>query len=144
MSAHTAATPHKPAILAIILVSYVMIILDTSVVLTGLPKIHQELGFSDTGLAWVQSAYTLTFGGFLLLGARAGDILGRRAMLVAGLVLFTAASLLIGVAPSPAWMVVARAMQGLGAAVLAPSTSLISCCSCGPASSSSACQMRNV
>jgi EmrB/QacA subfamily drug resistance transporter len=113
---------YKTAILAIILVSYVMIVLDTSVVLTGLPNIHQELGFSDAGLAWVQSAYTVTFGGFLLLGGRAGDILGRRRMLIAGLILFTGASLAIGLAQSPAWMIGARAVQGLGAAILAPST----------------------
>ncbi|WP_136616373.1 MULTISPECIES: MFS transporter [Mesorhizobium] len=114
--------PHKTAILAIILVSYVMIVLDTSIVLTGLPKIHQGLGFTDAGLAWVQSAYTLTFGGFLLLGARAGDILGRRLMLIVGLALFTLASLAIGAAQSAAWMISARAIQGLGAAILAPST----------------------
>jgi len=74
----TGAAPHKAAILAIILASYVMIVLDTSIVLTGLPRIQSELGFSDTGLAWVQSAYTLTFGGLLLLAARAGDTFGRR------------------------------------------------------------------
>lgn len=113
---------NKRAILAIILVSYVMIVLDTSVVLTGLPKIHLELGFSDNGLAWVQSAYTLTFGGLLLLAARAGDIVGRRRMLVAGLALFTLASLAIGAAATPAQLVAARAVQGLGAAILAPST----------------------
>jgi MFS family permease len=92
---------HKSAILAIILVSYVMIVLDTSIVLTGLPKIHHDPGFSDTGLAWVQSAYTLTFGGFLLLAARAGDILGRRRMLVAGLALFTLASVASGYSAPP-------------------------------------------
>ncbi|MBV7537584.1 MFS transporter [Duganella sp. sic0402] len=113
---------NKRAILAIILASYVMIVLDTSVVLTGLPKIHLELGFSDSGLAWVQSAYTLTFGGFLLLAARAGDIVGRRRMLVAGLALFTLASLAIGAAATPVQLVIARAVQGLGAAILAPST----------------------
>jgi EmrB/QacA subfamily drug resistance transporter len=113
---------NKRAILAIILVSYVMIVLDTSVVLTGLPKIHLEMGFSDSGLAWVQSAYTLTFGGFLLLAARAGDVIGRRRMLVAGLALFTLASLAIGAAQTPAMLVLARAVQGLGAAILAPST----------------------
>jgi EmrB/QacA subfamily drug resistance transporter len=116
------SAPNKTAILSIILVSYVMIILDTSIVLTGLPRIHQDLGFSDSGLAWVQSAYTLTFGGFLLLSARAGDILGRRRMLIAGLALFTLASVAIGMARSPATMVAARALQGLGSAILAPST----------------------
>ncbi|MGX9713606.1 MFS transporter [Janthinobacterium lividum] len=116
------AAPHKAAILAIILVSYVMIVLDTSIVLTGLPKIHQELGFTDTGLAWVQSAYTLTFGGLLLLAARAGDVVGRRRLLQLGLALFTLASLAIGLAQSPAMMIAARAIQGVGAAILAPST----------------------
>ena len=102
------APPHKAAILAIILVSYVMIVLDTSIVLTGLPKIHQELGFTDTSLAWVQSAYTLTFGGLLLLAARAGDAYGRRRLLQLGLALFAVASLAIGLAQPPAMLVAAR------------------------------------
>ena len=113
---------NKEAILAIILVSYVMIVLDISVVLTGLPRIQHDLGFSEPDLAWVQSAYTLTFGGFLLLGARAGDILGRRRMLVSGLALFTVASLAIGLSFSASWMLAWRAIQGVGAAILAPST----------------------
>lgn len=113
---------NKTAILTIILVSYVMIVLDISVVLTGLPKIQQDLGFSDINLAWVQSAYTLTFGGFLLLGARAGDIFGRRRMFLVGLGIFTVASLAIGASFSATWMLVWRAIQGTGAAVLAPST----------------------
>jgi len=112
----------KQAILAIILVSYVMIVLDISVVLTGLPRIQHDLGFSETGLAWVQSGYTLTFGGLLLLGARAGDILGRRRMFVGGMAVFTLASLAIGLSPSAAWMLAWRAIQGVGAAILAPST----------------------
>ncbi|MBN8939903.1 MAG: MFS transporter [Rhizobiales bacterium] len=118
----TSPPSRRGAVLAIILMSYVMIVLDISVVLTGLPKIQQELNFSDAGLSWVQSAYTLTFGGFLLLGARAGDVLGRRRLFVAGLALFTVASVAIGFALSPWWMLVARAIQGLGAAILAPST----------------------
>ena len=116
------ATGNKSAILAIILVSYVMIVLDISVVLTGLPKIHHELGFSEANLAWVSSAYTLTFGGLLLLGARAGDLLGRRRMFIVGLAIFTAASLAIGASTTAAWMLAWRAIQGVGAAVLAPST----------------------
>lgn len=112
----------RAAVLAIILVSYVMIVLDISIVITGLPKILRELGFTDAGLSWVSNAYTLTFGGFLLLGARAGDIIGRRRMLVVGLAIFTIASMLIGLAQSPAWLISARAVQGLGSAVLAPST----------------------
>lgn len=118
----TAPQTHKTAILAIILISYVMIVLDISVVLTGLPKIHHELGFTDAGLAWVQSAYTLTFGGFLLLGARAGDILGRRRMFIVGMAIFTLASVAIGASQSSAWMLSWRAIQGLGSAILAPST----------------------
>lgn len=112
----------KSAILTIILVSYVMIVLDISIVLTGLPKIHAELGFTDAGLSWVSTAYTLAFGGFLLLGARAGDILGRRRMLLVGLAVFAAASLVIGLAETPAVLIAARGVQGLGSAILAPST----------------------
>jgi EmrB/QacA subfamily drug resistance transporter len=121
-SAPSTSPTNKTAILAIVLVSYVMIVLDISVVLTGLPKIHQDLGFSESNLAWVQSAYTLTFGGFLLLGARAGDILGRRRMLIIGLAIFTTASLAIGASQSAGWMLAWRAIQGIGAAILAPST----------------------
>lgn len=117
-----AATPNKAAILAIIMISYIMIVLDISIVITGLPMIQGELGLSDAGLSWVSSIYTLTFGGFLLLGARAGDILGRRRMFIVGLGIFAAASLLIGLAQSPAWIIGARAAQGVGSAILAPST----------------------
>ena len=114
--------PNSAAVLAIILATYLMIVLDISVIIAALPKIHSSLHFSSTGLSWVQSAYTLTFGGLLLLGARAGDILGRRRMLIAGLALFTAASLAGGLAPSAAWLLGARAVQGIGAAIAAPST----------------------
>src|SRR5713101_134705 len=109
-------------VLAIILVSYFMIVLDISIVITGLPKIQESLTFSPTGLSWVQNAYTLAFGGLLLLGARAGDILGRRRMFIAGLALFTAASLGVGIARSVAWLIATRALQRVGAAILAPST----------------------
>lgn len=112
----------KHAVLAIILVSYLMLVLDISIVITGLPKIQQGLGFSRSGLSWVQNAYTLAFGGLLLLGARAGDLLGRRRMFVVGLAVFTVASVAIGLAQSPAWMLASRAVQGVGAAILAPST----------------------
>ncbi|MCL8382889.1 MFS transporter [Xanthobacter aminoxidans] len=122
VSSSSAPAVNRNAILAIILISYVMIVLDISVVLTGLPKIQHQLGFSQSDLAWVSSAYTLTFGGFLLLGARAGDILGRRRMFVIGLAIFTLASLAIGVSQSAGWMLAWRAIQGIGAAVLAPST----------------------
>jgi len=109
-------------VLTIILASYLMIVLDISIVITGLPKIRESLGFTVAGLSWVQNAYTLAFGGLLLLGARAGDLLGRRRMFVVGLGLFTAASLAIGLASSATWLITARAVQGVGAAILAPST----------------------
>lgn len=114
--------PHRGPVLAIIMTSYLMIVIDISIVLTGLPRIQSALGFSPAGLSWIQNAYTLSFGGFLLLGARAGDILGRRRMFMLGLAIFTLASVAIGAAQSPAWMIAFRAVQGLGAAVLAPST----------------------
>lgn len=109
-------------VLAIILTCQLMIVLDASVIITALPEIHSELGFSSTSLAWVQNAYVLTFGGLLLLGARAGDLLGRRRVFIGGLSLFTAASLLGGLAQSEAWLLGARALQGVGAAIAAPST----------------------
>jgi EmrB/QacA subfamily drug resistance transporter len=99
-----------------------MIILDASVVITALPDIERSLGFSPTGLSWVQNAYTLAFGGLLLLGARAGDLLGRRRMFVVGIGLFTAASFVGGIAQSAGWLLGARALQGVGAAIAAPAT----------------------
>lgn len=113
---------NRSMILAIIVMTYVMIVLDISIVLTGLPRIQAELGFTEAGLSWVSTAYTLCFGGFLLLGARLGDVYGRRRMFLTGLAVFAFASLLIGIAQSPALLVAARALQGMGAAVLAPST----------------------
>jgi EmrB/QacA subfamily drug resistance transporter len=110
------------AILAIIVTSYLMIVVDISIVITGLPRIQAGLGFTHAALSWVQNAYTLAFGGLLLLGARAGDILGRRRLFIVGLGIFTLASLAVGAAQSPAWLLIARAIQGIGAAVLAPST----------------------
>ena len=109
-------------LLPIVLASYLMVVLDISIVITGLPKIRDSLGFSISGLSWVQNAYTLAFGGLLLLGARAGDLLGRRRMFIAGLAIFTAASLAIGLATSALCLIAARAVQGVGAAILAPST----------------------
>ncbi len=109
-------------LLAIIVASYLMIVVDISIVITGLPKIQAGLGFTSAELSWVQNAYTLAFGGLLLLGARAGDILGRKRMYLVGTAVFTLASLAIGIAQSPAWLLAFRAVQGVGAAVLAPST----------------------
>lgn len=113
---------HARALLLIALLSYFMIVLDASIVITGLPHIRDSLGFGEAGLSWVQNAYLLAFGGLLLLGARAGDLFGRRRMLMVGLSLFTVASVAIGAALSPAWLVLGRALQGAGAAVLAPAT----------------------
>jgi EmrB/QacA subfamily drug resistance transporter len=110
------------AILAIILISYFMILLDNSIIFTALPKIHAAMHFSATGLAWVQDAYTLVFGGLLLLGARAGDLLGRRKVFVFGLTVFAVASLLIGLAPAGWWLIAARGVQGVGAAIVAPTS----------------------
>jgi len=117
-----APVSHQAAVLAIIVSSYLMVVIDISIVLTGLPKIQQGLHFKPTSLSWVQNAYTLVFGGLLLLGARLGDVAGRRRMFIAGLALFTLASLAIGLAQSPAMLIGARAVQGVGAAVLTPST----------------------
>lgn len=126
----SATTPpvHEPTrlrtgmILTIVLVSYFMIVLDNSILFTGLPQIQASLGLSPGGLAWAQNAYTLVFGGLLLLGARMGDLLGRRRVFITGLVLFGLASLLVGTAQSGAWIIAARAFQGIGAAIVAPSS----------------------
>lgn len=118
----SATAAGKGVLLAIVLASYSMIVIDNSIVITGLPTIRDTLGFTPAALSWVQNAYALTFGGFMMLGARAGDLLGRRRVFVAGLVLFSLASLAIGLAMSPAALVAARAVQGVGAAILSPST----------------------
>ena len=119
----TLAPPvRRTAVLVIILISYFMILLDNSIIFTGLPSIQAGLGFSSTGLTWVQDAYTLTFGGLLLLAARAGDIIGRRRLFIIGLVIFSLASLLVGVAITDWWMIAARALQGIGAAIVAPAS----------------------
>src|SRR4051794_32840825 len=118
----TSPPEHRGVVLAIILAGYLLILIDVSILMSALPRIHADLGFSDTGLSWAQNAYTLTFGGLLLLGARAGDLLGRRRTFIAGITLFTVASLAVGLAQSPAGMIAARAVQGVGAATLAPST----------------------
>jgi EmrB/QacA subfamily drug resistance transporter len=116
------ANSNRNALLTIVLVSYLMIVLDISIVITALPKIQQSFEFSPVGLSWVQNAYTLAFGGLLLFGARAGDVLGRRRMFITGLAIFTASSLVIGLAPTAVWILIARAVQGVSAAMLAPST----------------------
>jgi EmrB/QacA subfamily drug resistance transporter len=116
------ARPNPALILGVILATYLMIILDATVVITALPSIAERLDFSPAALSWVQSAYALSFGGLLLLGARMGDILGRRRTFVAGIALFTLASLLGGLAQTQTWLLAARAIQGVGAAIAAPSS----------------------
>ena len=91
-----------------------------SIVTLALPAIQRGLGFSPAGLQWVISAYALAFGGFLLLGGRLADLLGRRAILIAGAAVFTAGSLACGLAGSAGMLVAARAAEGLGAAMMAP------------------------
>src|SRR5437870_8431969 len=95
-----------------------MIVLDTTIVNVALPSIRTDLGFSQTSLAWVMNAYLLTFGGCLLLGGRLGDLYGHRKLFVAGLALFTLASLACGVAESQWLLIAARALQGVGGAVV--------------------------
>src|SRR5213078_4017570 len=97
----------------------VMIVLDTTIVNVALPSIREDLGFSETSLAWVVNAYLLTFGGFLLLGGRLGDLFGHRRLFLLGIALFTAASLACGLATSQAFLIGARAVQGVGGAVVA-------------------------
>ncbi|MDX6319741.1 MAG: hypothetical protein QOD35_3141 [Nocardioidaceae bacterium] len=118
---HRASAP-PGLVLAVILTCQLMVVLDATIVNVALPQIQRGLGFTDTSLSWVLNAYTLTFGGLLLLGARAGDLLGRRHTFVLGIAVFTLASLLGGFAPSAGLLLAARALQGIGAAVAAPSS----------------------
>jgi len=111
---------HPGLTLTIIAASQLMVVLDATIVNIALPQIQQALHFSTTSLSWVLNAYTLTFGGLLLLGGRAGDILGRRRVFVAGILVFTVASFLGGLATSSGWLLAARALQGVGGAIAAP------------------------
>jgi EmrB/QacA subfamily drug resistance transporter len=113
--------PRRWWVLALLCGAFFMVILDASIVFVALPSIGADLGFSEQGLQWVVSAYALTFGGLLLLGGRAADLLGRRRVFMAGLAVFSTASLLCGLAWSPAALLAARALQGVGAAVMTPS-----------------------
>jgi len=109
-------------ILALVCVGQFMVVLDLSIVNVALPSMQHDLGFSTAGLQWVVNAYALSFGGFLLLGGRAADLFGRRRVFMLGLCLFAAASLVCAVAQNQLMLVAARALQGLGAAVLSPAT----------------------
>ena len=116
----TTSQRRKWLALALLCVVQFMVVLDIAIVNVALPSIKVDLGFSQSDLQWVISAYALVFGGFLLLGGRAADMLGRRRLFLGGLVLFTVASLLAGLAWSEASLLGARALQGLGAAIIAP------------------------
>jgi len=119
-AAATGGRPRLGLALLVIATAQLMVVLDATIVNVALPDIQRALGFSGSGLEWVVNAYALTFGGLMLLGGRAGDLLGRRRMFIAGLLLFSAASLLGGFATSDAWLLAARAVQGAGAAIIAP------------------------
>jgi EmrB/QacA subfamily drug resistance transporter len=110
----------KTFALALLAMTQFVVVLDAAIVNVALPSIGKALDFSQDNLAWVVNAYTLTFGGFLLLGGRLADILGRRRMFMYGLVLFSIASLLGGLAQSDVWLIAARALQGMGAAIVSP------------------------
>ncbi len=113
---------HSSLVLGVILTCQLMVVLDATIVNVALPQMQHALHFSPAGLSWVLNAYTLTFGGLLLLGARAGDLLGRRRVFVGGIAVFTLASLLGGFAPTGGTLLGARALQGIGAAFAAPSS----------------------
>jgi EmrB/QacA subfamily drug resistance transporter len=112
--------PNPWLILVLVCFAQFMVVLDATVVNVALPSIQNDLGLSEANLQWIVNAYTLVFGGFLLLGGRAGDLLGRKRLFLFGLVVFTAASLLDGLAVSPGMLIGSRALQGLGAAFISP------------------------
>jgi EmrB/QacA subfamily drug resistance transporter len=107
-------------VLVLICLAQFMVILDATIVNVALPSIQKDLGLSEANLQWIINAYTLVFGGFLLLGGRAGDLLGRKRLFLIGLVIFTGASLLDGLAVSSGMLIGSRALQGLGAALISP------------------------
>src|SRR4051795_13339488 len=111
---------HRWKLLAVLCAVYFMVILDAAIVRVAIPSIERDLKMSSEGLQWVANAYMLTFGALLLLGGRMADLLGRRRLFLGGLVLFTVASLLCGIAPSGAALIGFRAIQGLGAAAMTP------------------------
>jgi EmrB/QacA subfamily drug resistance transporter len=117
----SAPDPRRWLALALLCSAYFMVILDVSIVNVALPSIQKDLHFAPDDLQWVLSAYALTFGGFLLLGGRVADVLGRRRVFMVGVAVFTLASLACGLSGSEGMLIAARAVQGLGAAILSPS-----------------------
>ncbi len=120
MTTAPTSTDRRWLALGLLALAQFVVVLDASIVNVALPSIGRALDFSQDNLSWVINAYTLTFGGFLLLGGRLADLLGRRRLFIAGLILFAAASLAGGLAQSDVWLIAARAVQGLGAALLSP------------------------
>ena len=116
----SASTDRRWLALVLLAAAQFVVVLDASIVNVALPSIGESLNFSQDDLSWVINAYTLTFGGFLLLGGRMADLLGRRRMFMAGLIVFAGASLAGGLAQNDVWLIAARAVQGLGAALLSP------------------------
>jgi EmrB/QacA subfamily drug resistance transporter len=121
-AAKAIAGRNSNALLAVVCLGQFMVVLDVSIVNVALPDIKDALGFSTNGLQWVLNGYTLTFAGFLLLGGRAADLFGRRRMFYLGTLIFAGASLLCAIAPSSGALVAARALQGIGGAILSPAT----------------------
>src|SRR5258707_4106604 len=115
-----AGGPRLGLALLVLAAAQLMVVLDATIVSVALPHIQRALGFSGSGLEWLVNAYALALGGLLLLGGRAGDLLGRSKMFIAGLLLFSAASLAGGFATSQGWLLAARAVQGVGGALVAP------------------------
>lgn len=112
--------PNKWLVLVLVCIAQFMVVLDATVVNVALPSIQRDLHFSPSSLQWVVNSYTLAFGGFLLLGGRAADFIGRKRLFLAGIVVFTGASLLNGFATSPEFLIAFRALQGLGGAMVSP------------------------
>src|SRR5436189_1276467 len=125
-SMHSASSPASPTqtnrwlVLVIVCLAQFMVILDATIVNVALPSIQRGLHFSAADLQWVINAYTLIFGGFLLLGGRAADLFGRRRLFLAGVVVFSGASLLNGLATSSEMLIIGRGLQGLGGALVTP------------------------
>src|SRR4051794_7714954 len=119
-SASLRASTNRWAVLVVVCLAQFMVILDATIVNVALPSIQHGLDFSDADLQWVINSYTLMFGGFLLLGGRAADFFGRRRLFLAGVVVFSAASLLNGLASSSEMLIIGRGLQGLGGAMVSP------------------------
>ena len=116
----TAGRTNPWLVLVLVCLAQFMVVLDATIVNVALPSIQADLGMSESGLQWVVNAYALLFGGFLLLGGRAGDLIGRKRVFLGGLVLFTAASLLCALSTGETMLILARGLQGLGAALISP------------------------